>query len=93
MKSALIPKKLFAATEQKSEIASHTKRHTQRNFFTVYIQIYFLGDKDRNEENFMSISDTLFAFRNGEIVRLLSDCPHLNLKAGDQGYVWSVYDF
>ena len=37
-------------------------------------------------------NDIKFTFQGGEIVRLLHDHPDLNLKAGDQGYVWGVYD-
>ena len=40
----------------------------------------------------MSTTDKRFAFWGGDIVRLLQDHPHLQLKAGDQGYVWGVYD-
>ena len=40
----------------------------------------------------MTVSDTRFAFQGGEVVRLLSDHPDSNLKAGDQGVVWGVYD-
>ena len=40
----------------------------------------------------MTVSDTRFAFQGGEVVRLLSDHPDSNLKAGDQGVIWEVYD-
>ena len=40
----------------------------------------------------MAAQKTRCAFQGGEIVQLLHDSLHLNLKAGDQGYVWGVYD-
>ena len=36
--------------------------------------------------------DSNISFQGGEIVRLLHDHPESNLKAGDQGFLWGVYD-
>jgi hypothetical protein len=36
--------------------------------------------------------DDGFKVCGGEVFRLLHDHPHLRFSAGDQGFVWGVYD-
>ena len=40
----------------------------------------------------MTTKEPGFDFWGGEIVRLLEDHPNDDLKAGDAGYVWGVYN-
>jgi len=40
----------------------------------------------------MRVGESRFVYWGDEIVRLLQDHPHIDLKAGDHGYVWGVYD-